>query len=138
MIMLMSFSMEMLSFVVKIKEKGGENVEEHKEEHKKEEKPASSDVEKNKTMGVLAYFIFFLPLLSAKDSKFAMYHANQSVILLIAWVISVAINVIPVIGTIVSPLAGLAVFILWIIGIINAAQGQMKPIPYIGNYTIIK
>jgi hypothetical protein len=38
--------------------------------------PDPSDVQRNKGMAVLAYIIFFIPLLAARDSKFAMYHAN--------------------------------------------------------------
>lgn len=90
------------------------------------------------TMAVLAYFIFFLPLIAAKDSKLAMFHANQSLVLLIGWVVSWVVAVVPVLGWIVSPLMGLALFILWIIGIVNAAQGQMKELPVIGTIKILK
>ena len=47
------------------------------------------DVEKNKTMAILAWFIFFLPLLTdAKDSKFAKFHANQSLLVTLLYVIA--------------------------------------------------
>lgn len=90
------------------------------------------------TMAVLSYFLFFIPLIAAKDSKLAMFHANQSLVLLIGWVISMFIGVVPVLGWIASPLLGLALFILWIIGIVNAAQGQMKELPVIGTIKILK
>lgn len=90
------------------------------------------------TMAVLAYFLFFLPLLTAKDSKLAMFHANQSLVLLIGWVVSVFIGVVPVLGWIISPLLELAVFILWILGIVQAAQGQMNPLPVVGTIKILK
>lgn len=89
-------------------------------------------------MAVLSYFLFFIPLIAAKDSKLAMFHANQSLVLLIGWVISMFIGVVPVLGWIASPLLGLALFILWIIGIVNAAQGQMKELPVIGTIKILK
>lgn len=90
-------------------------------------------------MAILAYFIFFLPLILAPKSTFAKYHANQSLVLLIAWVVvMVVVAIVPVIGWILSPLAGLFVLILWIMGIINAAQGVMKPLPLIGSITILK
>ncbi len=89
-------------------------------------------------MAVLAYFLFFLPLVAAKDSKLAMFHANQSLVLLIGWVISAFIGVVPVLGWIVSPLLGLAVFILWIMGVVQAAQGQMNPLPLVGTIKILK
>lgn len=100
----------------------------------------SKDVEDNKIWAVLAYFLFFLPLLTARDSKFAMYHANQGLILLI---FAVAVNVIgwfiPILGwLLILPFGYLAIMIYLIIGIINSAQGKTKPLPLIGNFEIIK
>lgn len=105
----------------------------------KEVKHSGSDVDKNKTMAILSYFIFFLPLITAKDSKFAKFHANQSLILLI---ISIAANVIgsliPVVGGIIATVVGLGVLVLWIMGIINASNGEMKELPVIGTYKLLK
>ncbi len=99
------------------------------------------DIEKNKIMGVLAYLgiLVLVPLLSAKDSPFAQYHANQGLVLLIAGVIVGAASAFPIIGWfIVGPIGGILLFILAIMGIINAANGEMKPLPLIGQYTILK
>ena len=90
------------------------------------------------TMAVLSYFIFFLPLIAAKDSKLAMCHANQSLVLLIAGVASGVLGVVPVVGWILSPIIGLGVFILWILGLVQAAQGQMKELPIVGTIKILK
>ncbi|MFC3771379.1 MULTISPECIES: DUF4870 domain-containing protein [Paenibacillus] len=99
-----------------------------------------SDIDKNKGIAILAYIIFFIPLLTAKDSKFAMYHANQGLLLLITAVgINIISTVIPFIGWwIIGPLGNLAVFVLLILGIINAANGQRKPLPLIGGFEILK
>ena len=106
----------------------------------KETKPASSDVDKNKTIAILSYFIFFLPLLTdAKHSKFAIFHANQSLILVL---ISIAANIIggliPAVGSVISLVVGLGVLVLWIMGIISAANGEVKPLPVIGTYKLLK
>lgn len=39
------------------------------------------DAQENKGMAVLAYLIFLIPLLAAKESKFARYHTNQGLVL---------------------------------------------------------
>jgi uncharacterized membrane protein len=98
-----------------------------------------SDVEKNKAMGIIAYILFFIPLLAAKESKFAMYHANQGLTLFLASVIiNVAGAIIPIIGwLIIFPFGNLAILILAILGIIKAAGGKMEPLPLIGKYTLI-
>ncbi len=99
-----------------------------------------ADVEKNKIMGILAYIIFFIPLLAARDSKFAMYHANQGLVLFLAGiVVSILGSIIPLLGWfLILPLGMLAVTVLAIIGIINAAKGLLKPLPVIGGISIIK
>ena len=100
-----------------------------------------ADVEKNKAMAILAYFIFFLPLLTAKDSKFAMYHANQGLNLflfaMIGWVVSFVTAFI-LIGFLVGFIVWIAMVVFLILGIINAAKGEMKPLPLIGGFNILK
>src|SRR5690554_2829220 len=100
----------------------------------------AADVEKNKIMGILAYIIFFIPLLAVRDSKFAMYHANQGLVLFLAGiVVSILGSIIPLLGWfLILPLGMLAVTVLAIIGIINAAKGLLKPLPVIGGISIIK
>lgn len=90
-----------------------------------------ADVEKNKGVAIVAYIVFFIPLLAAKDSQYAMYHANQGLLLFLA---AIAVNIvgamIPFLGwMIVSPLGNIAVFVFAVIGIMNAAKGEQKPLP---------
>lgn len=114
------------------------------------------DAQENKTMAILAYILFFIPLLTGahKTSPFVKYHTNQGTVLFLA---SLAFGV--VYGILMSLLTSLlltgawglwsvlsTVFgLLWlivlalcIIGIVNAAGGKMKPLPVIGKFTIIK
>jgi uncharacterized membrane protein len=106
-----------------------------------ENKPVmdAADIEKNKGLAIVAYIIFFIPLLAAKDSRFAMYHANQGLLLLLtALILNLISGLIPIIGWfIIMPLGNLFVFILFIIGIINAAGGKARPLPLIGKINII-
>ncbi|MEI7025819.1 hypothetical protein [Paenibacillus sp. y28] len=99
-----------------------------------------ADVQNNKAMGILAYILFFIPLLAARDSRFAMYHANQGLVLFLAGVIVNILGwVIPFLGPLlILPLGSLAVLALAIIGIINAAKGETRQLPLIGGFTILK
>jgi uncharacterized membrane protein len=99
-----------------------------------------ADAEKNKGMAIIAYFIFFIPMLTdAKDSNFAMFHANQSLIVLLLLIaVTVIGGIIPFIGWfLILPLGSLAVLVLWIMGLINAAGGKMKELPLIGGIHIL-
>ena len=69
-------------------------------------------------MAGLSYFLFFLPLIVCPESRYAKFHANQSLLLLIT---GVAGNVI-----------------LGIMGLINGFGGKAKPLPLIGKFTILK
>ena len=98
----------------------------------------AQDIEKNKVMAVLAYILFFIPLLAAKDSKFARFHTNQGLVLFLGGIIASVVAVIPVIGWIVAPIAGLVITVLAVIGIINALNGRAKELPVIGKFKILK
>ena len=108
------------------------------------------DAQNNKAMAVLAYIIFLIPLLAAKESKFARYHTNQGLVLFLGSVaLSIVYGILTTVLTAISWRLGLAVGgILWlvflvptilaVIGIINAVNGKMKPLPVIGGITILK
>ncbi|TBL69940.1 DUF4870 domain-containing protein [Paenibacillus thalictri] len=99
-----------------------------------------ADIDKNKGIAILSYIIFFIPLLAARDSKYAMYHANQGLLLfLAAIVINIVGAIIPLLGwLIITPIGNLAVLVFAVLGIINAAKGELKPLPLIGGIQILK
>lgn len=107
--------------------------------------PDSSDAESNKAFAIVGYIIpilFFIPLVieSSKNSPFAKFHANQQLVLLIAaFAINIVGTVIPFIGWFIILPVGYIVILVWMImGVINAINGQMKPLFLIGKFTIIK
>lgn len=110
-----------------------------------------NDIEQNKVMGILAYIgiLVLVPIFAAPKSKFARFHANQGLVLLISEILyTVAYNILSVIlysiywrlGFIVSliGLFGIAFFVLAIMGIINAASGKAKELPIIGKFKVLK
>jgi uncharacterized membrane protein len=110
------------------------------------------DAEKNKIFGIIAYLgiLCFVPLLAAKKSPFAMYHANQGIVLFIFWfAILIGVRVInDILGFILPSSLGFIYFlislveilpmILTVLGIINASQGKCVPLPVIGGVKLIK
>ncbi|MFA5693203.1 MAG: DUF4870 domain-containing protein [Acholeplasmataceae bacterium] len=97
------------------------------------------DIDNNKTMAGLAYLIFFLPLVATPDSKYAKFHANQGLNVLLASVLgTVILGIIPIIGWILLPIYGVAVLVLAIMGLVNGFGGKAVRLPLIGNFDIIK
>ncbi len=87
--------------------------------------------------GLLCYFlipaIIFLVMEPYNRNKFIRFHAFQSIIYEIAWIIVCAvIGMLPIVNLLLWPLANLAFFIGWIICLIKAFQGQMFKLPVIG------
>jgi uncharacterized membrane protein len=90
---------------------------------------------KNTGMAIVAYILFFIPLLiDSKNDPFVKYHVKQGFGLFICglalsvlrWILSWFLDWI-------IDLASLGIFILFIIGIINASSGEEKPLPLIGK-----
>jgi uncharacterized membrane protein len=109
----------------------------------------AEDAEKNKVMGILAYLgiLVLVPILAAKDSPFAKYHANQGLVLfLLEIVLWISISVLSIVFGMLSlgfinfflGLLHLVPLVLLILGIINAAAGKCVPLPVIGGIKLLK
>jgi len=113
------------------------------DEHKAENVATKEDIEKNKLNAVLSYLgiLIIVPLLSedAKKSPFAKFHLNQGLVLLIASFVAGIIWNIPIIGWfLLGPIISIVLFVIWLMGLISAAQGEMKRVPLLGNIELIK
>jgi len=109
-----------------------------------------ADIEKNKVIGGLAYFIFFLPLIACPESKYGRFHANQGLLYLILFVAggivrAVLSSVIYAISWRLWWLSSLLSLIIWVpiliigvSGLINGFSGKAKELPIIGQIKIIK
>ena len=107
-----------------------------------EEKKTKSggEVEEGKLYAIVGYLgiLFLVPLLALPKNKFAQYHARQGMVLfLITLAVYVATGFFAVgtlgIGVFLYPILSIVVVIWSILGIINAANGEMKPLPLIGS-----
>ena len=116
-----------------------------------ETSPANKESE-NKVIFILSYLgiLFFLPLVSCPHSKIGRFHANQSLLLLIASVagqiiISVLSSILLAISwrlwaitSLLSWAWAIAILALVILGMVNANKGEQKPLPVIGKWKLIK
>lgn len=102
----------------------------------------TSGQDNSKILAIVGYIfpiLFFIPLITdAKHNAFAKFHANQQLLLLIWYIIANIIVIIPILGWIASPIMWIIGVILAIMGIINVAAGNMKRLPIIGKYELIK
>ena len=103
-----------------------------------------ADVEQNKSMVLLSAIlqifipiIFFLPLVCCKDSAYGKFYANQGLLILLINVACTVVNIIPILGTIVCVVVGIANFVFAIMNAVNASKGIKKGIPFIGDKVAI-
>jgi len=98
--------------------------------------PSQPNNKKNTGMAVVAYIIFFIPLLTdSKNDPFVKYHVKQGLVLFLAGVVVwLFANVIPVLGILIAPILNIALLVLLILGIMNAVKGVEKPLPLIGHF----
>lgn len=109
-----------------------------------------ADIEANKAMGGLAYIIFFIPLIAAPNSRYARFHANQGLLLVLLGIALgivlsilttafafISYGMLAIVG-ILSTVVWIAMMVLWILGLINGFSGKVKELPIIGKIKIIK
>lgn len=98
-----------------------------------------SDQGTNKFISALAYvgILVVVPLVVDSNNSDYRFHANQGIILMICGLAIGVLSNIPVVGFIAS-LGGIAIFVLSIMGIINAINGEQKELPIIGQYRLLK
>lgn len=91
-----------------------------------------------KAIAVFAYILFFLPLIFARQSRFAMYHCNQALILFLTFIAcNTMLGMISFIAWFLLPIVNLGCVFLMIVGMLNAAGGLMRPLPVIGKLSLI-
>ena len=110
----------------------------------------AQDIEANKGISLVAYILFFVPLLAVPNSKYARFHANQG---LIVFIISIACSIVQNVfwfgswgnrnGWFFNPFAAVigavqvALLACIVYGIINAVNGKAVELPIIGKFRIL-
>lgn len=100
-----------------------------------------------KVTGIVAYiyFIGWIIAYLAGDKEGAKFHLNQALVL---WIINIVLSLatmllggVPVLGLIlgiVSFVAGIFLFVCWILGLVHAIKEEEKELPLIGKIQILK
>jgi len=96
-------------------------------------------VNEDKTVAIVAYltligFIVAVVLHGQKKTRLGAYHLRQSLGLILLFVAGGLVAVIPLLGWLVWFVVLIGGFVLWVFGLINAANGKMKPVPVLGQH----
>lgn len=101
--------------------------------------PAGAISSDSKLYAFLAYLLsivgVIIVLATRKEDKFALFHAKQGLVLFGGYVIANIVRFLPIpMGGAIGYLLSTLCLILEILGIINALNGQEKPLPIIGQF----
>ena len=106
---------------------------------------------REKACSILSYigFLFLVGLVLGKDNPRVRFHVNQGLVLFIVEaaggivlsVLRIVLAFVPFVGGLLLGLLSFAfsaaVIVLVVIGILNAASGQEKPLPVIGGIKLL-
>ncbi len=99
--------------------------------------PPPATTGEDKTVAIVAYltligFIAAVIIHSNKKTKLGAFHLRQMLGFMLSWFAVIILIIIPIIGWILIPVFYICMIVLWIMGLIAAINGQMKPMPVVG------
>jgi uncharacterized membrane protein len=104
---------------------------------------ASPPPGEDRTVAIVGYltlvgFIVALLIHNGKKTQLGAFHLRQMLGLIITGMALVVVKFvlifIPILGWLVIIALWLSMLVFWVLGLISAINGQMKPVPLIGEY----
>lgn len=68
-----------------------------------------------------------------RKEEYASYYIKQNLGIIIMTIALRILNMVPYLGPVLWVLGGLLVFVFWLLSFIWSIQGEMKPIPLLGD-----
>jgi uncharacterized membrane protein len=101
--------------------------------------PVAPATAEDKTVAIVAYltligFVVAVVIHGSKKTRLGAYHLRQALGLMLTGMACGIIGMIPILGWILIFPLMLCLFVLWIIGLMAAAGGQLKPVPVLGAH----
>lgn len=92
----------------------------------------------DKTIAIISYLTLIgliIAFIMNNDKKelFASFHIRQSLGLTLTSLALSLINIIPILGWIVSIVGFFVLLYMWIVGLLNAINGKYKTVPILGD-----
>lgn len=100
---------------------------------------AEKDASRENMLGAVSYLLGFITgivlLLVEKKSSFVRFHAMQSTVLFGGlFVVNIGLGFIPLLGWLVSFILSMGAFVLWLLLMWKAFNGEKYKLPYVGEF----
>ncbi|MCU0355658.1 MAG: hypothetical protein MUD08_18270 [Cytophagales bacterium] len=100
--------------------------------------PQTTSADDGKTIAIVSYltvigFIVAIIMHGNNKTSLGAYHLRQMLAIVLAGVAIGVVLWVPFLGWIAAPIAFLGLMVLWVFGLIAAANGEEKPMPLLGE-----
>lgn len=102
----------------------------------------AAPVGEDKTVAIISYltiigFIIAIVMHGSKKTQLGKFHLRQNLGFIVLGVALMIVNFIlafiPIVGWLISMVLSIGLLVLWIMGLISAINGQLKPVPVVGE-----
>jgi uncharacterized membrane protein len=96
-------------------------------------------VTEDRTVAILCYvtiigFIAAIFIHQTRKTQLGAFHLRQVLGMVLTGVVGGVCAVVPILGWIVWFLVVIGMFVLWLLGLISALKGDMRPVPLLGEH----
>jgi uncharacterized membrane protein len=96
-------------------------------------------ITEDKTVAILSYitifgFIAAIFMHQNHKTELGAFHLRQVLGMVVTAIAGGVCSLVPILGWIVWFLVGIALFVLWVMGLIGAIRGEMRPVPILGEH----
>jgi uncharacterized membrane protein len=93
----------------------------------------------DKTVAILSYltiigFIAAIFIHQNQKTQLGAFHLRQVLGIVLTGAAGAVCGVVPILGWIVWFLVVIGLFVLWIMGLLSAVRGEMRPVPVLGEH----
>jgi uncharacterized membrane protein len=93
----------------------------------------------DKTVAILSYvtifgFIAAIFVHQSRKTQLGAFHLRQVLGMVLTGVVGGVAAVVPILGWIVWFFLIIGMFVLWLLGLISALKGDMRPVPLLGEH----
>jgi uncharacterized membrane protein len=100
---------------------------------------AESAETQDKTVAILSYITilgFIAAIFMHQNHKTALgaFHLRQMLGMVVTAIAGAVVGVVPILGWIVWFFVVLVLFVFWVMGLLSAVKGEMRPVPVLGEH----
>jgi uncharacterized membrane protein len=100
---------------------------------------AAASATEDKTVAILSYltiigFIVAIFMHQNNKTELGAFHLRQVLGMVVTAIAGSVCGVVPILGWIVWFFVVLVLFVFWVIGLLSAVKGEMRPVPVLGEH----